>query len=207
MKLKREDDEGFTTDEYEIKLLLAKPQFQQDVLTLRKKMKIPPDGYPDNHGWNAWNEALTDEDQEEFQADLYELIDTHSLSDRWSLPLRQYLLDNVATRLRAAPYTEWKFDYEGTATDPKNIHAVWIKVDADTTQPEIIEALKQAKSMLPRKRKKQAYTYLDRALRAKELKQPGVTWSSVTNQLNDEFGTTYEENYVIKMVSRLEAHL
>lgn len=200
-------DEDFGSTEDEVKLLLSKPQFHKDIISLRSKWKIPCEGYKTNTEWNAWNDNLTSQDRDELQADIYGLIATYELSERWVSALRQYLLDNVHTRLRNMPYTAWRFDYEGDAANPQNIQAVWIKVDADTTQREVKEALSQAKKMLPRKRKKQAYTYLDHALRAKELKNPETKWSSVTKQVNEEFGTNYDENYVIKMVSRLDAHL
>jgi hypothetical protein len=190
-----------------IKLLLAKPSFKAVILALRDKWSIPSGGYKTNKEWNTWRESISEAQSLELQADIDEVISVHKLSDRWSLPLRQYLLDNVATRLRAAPYTEWRFEYDGDATDPQNIQAVWIKVDADTTQNEVVDALKQAKSMLPRKPKKQTYTYIDHALKAKELKKPGVKWLVVTQQVNKKYGTNYDENYVIKMVSRLNKHL
>jgi hypothetical protein len=200
-------DEDFSTDEYEVKLLLSKPQFHNDILSLRSKWNIPPEGYSKNKEWNAWHENLSEEKELKLIADLYKLINKYQLSERWTSPLKQFLLDNVHTRLRATSYTAWKFDYEGETSNPKNIQAVWIKVDADTTERELKDAFKKAKEWLPPKRKKQAYTYLDHALKARELRNTGLKWSVVAERLNNEFKTNYEENYVVKLVKRLESHL
>lgn len=181
-------------------LLVSSPSFIGEVKALRKKWDIPQVGFSNNAELNSYREKLTSAEMKLQRSDVKMLAKGHGLSKRWEQALLWYFYTNSRSLLAGQPPYALKID----EVDPNYI---WIRVDADTTQKELADALWEAKNRLPKKQNTRSYPNLEQSIKAKELRESGLTWSAITSRLNEEFDTDYEENYYLKLVKRLKQHL
>lgn len=188
----------------EVYLLLNTKRFNSTISKLRKKWTIAEKGIKDNKETNGLRRKLVTD--AEFVHDVYEVINGFDqLSERWYQGLVWYIFDNNANWLfNVRPPYELKFDYEGETTDKaKNIQAVWIKVDARTTEDDWKKAFKQAKELLQDKPIIKPMHLWKHAKYAKQLKpdrELPPSWQVVAEQVNTKFSTDYDENSIRKKV-------
>jgi hypothetical protein len=213
-----DDSANFGDKEYEMEILVHKPRFQDGILVLRKKWHIPTDGFKDNLGLNTWREHLTANDTETFEGDIFALLRTLGLSERWQQGIRLYLQTNNPMMLRVQSPGEIKFKHDGTIREvgdesyrPRHVHDVWIRVYSDSTEREIRDDFQYAKSLFdaPQKKKQQPGD-LKRDLEVLKRHNNGEKNKSIVEWLNDNYGSeeqAFNVDSVAQIVKRMEQKL
>ena len=69
-----ESPDNFKIEEYEIKRLMANPNFIKSAVELRQKLCLEPEGFTTNKEQNAWNERQSKKDKERFDLAVHHLI-------------------------------------------------------------------------------------------------------------------------------------
>lgn len=200
------EDPGFTKAEYEIKLLLHKPKFQNGVLELRKKWDIPADGLPDNKARNAWRERI-DPRADEYKEDIFLLLRKLGLAERWYEGVSWYVQENMPGVLRVQPANSIRLEYDGNPLDRENVRSVWVQVDAETTEREILEAFKYARDLFGPYTKKRQPDNTDRDLAVLDLHKSGVKNTVIADYLNDNYKGDFNTDDVKKILKRIKKKL
>jgi hypothetical protein len=199
------NDPVFSDDEYENKILLHKPMFQDGVEAIRRKWDVPEEGFLNEKLYTVWQNKLAMEGIEQYEEDILLLIRKLELTDRWLEPISAYIQTNAPNVLRVRNYDPTKEDYDD---DGKTIRAVWIKVDGDTTQREIIESFKDAQYRLgvPGS-KKQKSEKLDRDLAVLEMHNDGKSNSEIAEWLNENAEGAFNTDDVAQILKRIKQRL
>jgi hypothetical protein len=200
------EDPGFTEAEYEIKLLLHKPKFQAGVLAIRKKWGIPVDGLPDNIARNAWQEKIAPR-AEEYKNDVFLMMRELKLAERWYEGVSWYIQENMPGVLRVQPANPIRLQYDGDARDRKNVRSVWIQVDSDTTEREVLDAFKYARDLFGPLKKKQQPKNLDRDLQVLEMHRAGVKKVDIAGWLSSNYDGAFNTDDVEKILTRIKQKL
>jgi hypothetical protein len=201
-------DPNFTKAEYEIKLLLHKPKFQNGVIAIRKKWNIPFDGFPDNPAGNVWREELGEDRLPEYKEDIYLLMRELRLAERWYQGVSYYIQDNNPAMLRVQSPNAIRLQFDGSPLDRKNVRSVWVQVDADTTKDEMVEAFKYARDLFDvPKRKKQQPENLDRDLALLERHRRGVKNKELALWLTDNYDGAFNTDDVKSILKRIKHRL
>lgn len=189
-------------NEYEIKILMHRPRFHQAVRKLREDWNIPSSGFPDNKSENKWRENISDSNKNELMHQIRLLGLELKLSERWDSAIYLFLRTDIPYSLRTNQGNGIRFEYEGTARDPKNIHSVWIQVDSSSTIEEITESFNYAKDMLEEQKKKMFPANLDRNLKVWEMHLRGVRNKDIALWLNANYPGAFDPNHVAKIIKR-----
>lgn len=198
-------DGDFNDKEYRIKILLHRQSFQDGVLVLRKKWGIPAEGFKDNKSTHAWQDKLTETDMANLEKELWALLRELGLAERWYQGVFLYLKTNNPHMLRVQSPNPIKLEYEGDARNRKNVRSVWVQVDDETTEEEVLDAYKYAKGLFDvSKKKKQKPKELDRNLRVLEMHRSGMSTAEITRWLNDNSDRTYNTDHVDKIIRRIK---
>lgn len=200
------EDPGFTEAEYEIKLLLHKPKFQAGVLVIRKKWGVPADGLPSNQARNAWQERTAPR-VEEYKEDIYLLLRELKLAERWYEGVSSYIQENKPGLLRLQPANPIRLKYDGNARDRKNVRSVWVQIDADTTEREILDAFKYARDLFGPLKKKQKPEKLDRDLKVWERYRRGEKNTKIAEWLSKNYDGAFNTDDVAKIIARMKQKL
>ncbi|HWZ65256.1 MAG TPA: hypothetical protein VNX65_00490 [Patescibacteria group bacterium] len=169
------NDPIFTEDEYENKLLLHKPKFQKGVQRLREKWSVPESGFLSEEAYKEWRLKHLKDRHEEYKHDVILLMRSLDLTDRWHSGVSQYIQTNAPNTLRVRPNLPVKVDYDNEG-EHRQVHSIWLQVDKDTTQREIVEAFKAAQEIFGEskdKKQKPKPENLDRDLTVLEHHQDG----------------------------------
>ncbi|MDB5170169.1 MAG: hypothetical protein JWN82_565 [Candidatus Saccharibacteria bacterium] len=201
------DDPGFTPAEYEIKTLLRKPVFQHGVMLLRKKWGVPSDGFPDNKSNNAWRDKVEGSMVSDYQSDVFELLHELALAERWYSGVSYYIQTNQPGMLRAQTETPIRFEYEGNFRQPKRVRSMWVQIDADTTEREIIEAFKYSRELFGPFKKKQQPKNLDRDLKVYDHYLKGEKNTIIAAWLNENYEGAFTTEDVKKILQRMKRKL
>lgn len=200
------EDPGFTKAEYEIKLLLRKPKFQNGVIELRKKWGIPADGLPDNKARNAWRERI-DPRADEYREDIFLFLRELGLAERWYEGVSWYVQENMPGTLRVQPANSIRLEYDGDPLERKNVRSVWVQIDSDTTEREVLEAFKYARDMFGPLKKKQQPRNLDRDLKVLDLHNDDMKKVDIADWLSTNYKGTFNTDDVEKILARIKAKL
>lgn len=192
----------FRKDEYEIKLLLQKPKFQNGVLALRKKWDVPDEGFV-NSLQDAWQADLAEDGLAEYHEDISSLIRELKLTERWHEGISNYIQTDAPNVLKMKPYDPVKVEYDSE----KNIKSLWIQVDKDTTRPELIEAFKNAQYLLGAEDKKQPPENLDRDLAVLERHRDGLKNKELAAWLNENYEGAFNTEDVKTILKRIKRKL
>jgi hypothetical protein len=201
------NDPIFTEDEYENKLLLHKPKFQKGVQRLRQKWKVPETGFLSEAEYKDWQLKLLKNRHEEYKQDVILLLRVLDLTDRWYLGVSQYIQTNAPGVLKVRPNLPVKVEYDEDG-EPRRVHSIWLQVDRDTTQREIVEAFKAAQDMfgaLKDKKQRPESENLDRDIAVFEQHQEGVKNQEIATWLNENYPgafTTAEVKTILKRIKR-----
>lgn len=207
-----EADRELAKKDRAIKVLLQKQAFHDGIAVLRKKWKIPPNGFEDNRDNNTWTIAINEKGLPEYQGDIRELMLELNLAERWLTGISYYAQDNNPNMLRVQPANPIEFKYEGDTLHRTRVHSVSIVIDMDTTTRELNERLKDAKEIIENakikatKSKKhnlpESRSKFDRNLKVWELYQSGVSVPDITVWLNTNTDGAYNTDHVSKIVDR-----
>lgn len=201
------DEPKFNIDEHAIKILLKRKLFIDGILKLRRKWGLPEDGFT-NSQMNVWAEQLRESGRRnEFDKEISVLMDELGLSFRWRRAIYLYLLDNNPYSLRVqSPY---ELMDEGNPDTPDTILSVSIRIDADTTQRELIQAYKIAEKSFADKKKKQLIINIDRDLKIMEMHQIGMSNPQIVEWLtyNDKGAFTFNSDSIAKIIARTKKKL
>lgn len=199
--------EDFELEEDRFKKLVANPKFQTRILNLRKRYGIPKDGFKDNKSEELKKDEYSDATLRELNSDLYKIVDAFKLSTRWYEGLRIYLFKNNPFMFRVQSSNVLDFKDEDIISwenqRPKTIRTMWIRVDAETTEDEVIEALKAAKDHLPKSSIYRPAYNASKVIRGRQLRQGGLSWEDVADEVNREFRSGYDKDSIRKAVERL----
>jgi hypothetical protein len=200
-------DPIFADDEYENKLLLHKPKFQKGVQRLRQKWGVPESGFLSDAAYEDWWLKTLKDRHEEYKKDVVSLMRRLALADRWYLGVSQYIQTNAPGALRVQPNLPVKVDYDEDG-EPRMVHSIWLQVDRDTTQREIVEAFKAAQDMFGAhkdKKQKPESENLDRDIAVFEQHQEGAKNQEIAIWLNKNYPgafTTAEVKTILKRIKR-----
>lgn len=203
------DDSVFTEDEYENKLLLHKPKFQNGVQRLRQKWDIPKDGFTSDGAQQVWENKLFKKGAHEYKSDIIFLLRLLELSDRWYSGVSAYIKMNAPSVLKVRSNLPVRVDYDEDG-EHRNIHSLWLQVDRDTTQREIVEAFKAAQDMFgPPKDKKQKPDpeNLDRDLALLERHRDGLKNKELAAWLNENYPGAFNTEDVKTILKRIKRKL
>lgn len=196
------DNPVFRKDEYEARLLLQKPKFQDSVEALRKKWDIPAEGFFNNLQ-DAWQADLADDGLDEYHRDISLLLRELGLTERWHDAVSNYIQLNAPSVLKLKPYDPIKVEYDVEG----NIESLWIQVDKDTTRQEVTEAFKNAQDMLGSREKKQPPDNLDRDLALLELHRDGYKNKELAAWLNENYKGAFNTEDVKAILKRIKRRL
>ncbi|HEU5187953.1 MAG TPA: hypothetical protein VFT87_05640 [Candidatus Saccharimonadales bacterium] len=206
-------DEPTHIDDHQIKTLLHRQKFKNGIQKLRKKWSIPTDGLTTGKRVSAWRDQLSEEDTVAIKADVYTLTVGLGLSERWQQGIYEYLKTGSLSALIARPPGEIRFKQDGSAgtlgsMEKHNVNEVWIRVFADSTEQEVLDDFRYAKSMFDNTpKKKQKPRYFDRNLKAWELRKTGLTHTEIARKLTDENYGVFNSDDVAKMIRRIKKTL
>lgn len=196
---------GFNDREYEIKILLHRQKFHDGILAMRTKWNIPADGFKDNRSNNVWREQLTANEIDDLKAELWPFLKALELPERWHEGIFLYLQTNNPYLLRVQPANPIRLEYENSPTDPKNVRSVWVQIDDETTEREVIEAFKYAKGLFGiSKAKKHKPKTLDRDLQVLEMHRSGIKNVEIAKWLNEHGNQSYNTDHVAKIIKRIK---
>ncbi len=207
------DDNQFKDDEYAMKILLHRPAFQADISNLRDKWSIPPEGFADNHGINAWKEHITANGIDSFEDEILVLLQNLGLSERWQQGVGLYVQTNNPMMLRVQSPGEVKFRHDGAVLgkdrfEYTNVRSVWIRVFADSTEREIREDFQYAKGLFgPKPKKKQKPKDLERDLEVLRRNESGQKTAEIVKWLNDNYPESFNDDSVAKIILRMKQKL
>jgi hypothetical protein len=197
----------FDHHEYNIKLLLATPVFQDIITTLREKHHIPKEGFTNHSEKYEWQERLSQQEKRVINEAIDSLIQRLKLSDRWHEPIILYLTTNNPMFLRATSRFELKYDHDEESSHPTNLKTTWIRVDADTTQREVLAAYEAAKGHFPIRPKKQQNRNTDRDLSVLGFHNQGWSNKKIAKWLNDNHPGSFNTDDVAKIIMRIQKKL
>ena len=200
------EDPGFTEAEYEIKLLLHKPRFQAGVLAIRKKWGVPVDGLPDNKARNAWQEKIAPR-LEEYKDDVFILMRELKLAERWYEGVSWYIQENMPAVLRVQPANPIRLEYDGDGRDRKNVRSVWVQIDSDTTEREVLDAFKYARDLFGPLKKKQRPKNIDRDLNILMMHKDGMKNVAIAKWLNSNTDEVFNEEDIKTIIKRIKRRL
>lgn len=180
------------------KLLLARPDFQKDILILRKKWKIPSYGLT-NEEERQLNLHLTNV----FNNDIWSIVRKYRLSPRWHNGIKHYLLFNDPKNMHKSIGIPVKINWED------GIRRIFLEIDDDTTLNDLKQVWSWARKM---KRGKPTGKFreienFDRDKRAFELKKEGKNSEEILNIIEIEFGETLDYNHLNIIINRYKKRL
>jgi len=198
----------FDDDEYEIKILLAKPSFHDAISALRGELGIAATGFADTKAQDDWDEARNGSLNKILRAGIEAIISDFKLSYRWRDALYLYLLTGNKMFLRTISKYELKFEHEGEdSIYPANVKVAWIRVDADTTQREVIVALRSAKRHFKTKKKRQPIPNFERDDAVRKKYQQGMQKPEIAEWLNANFPGAYNTDDIASILKRRKKRL
>jgi hypothetical protein len=109
--------------------------------------------------------------------------------------------------LRVQPANPIRLEYDGNPLDRENVRSVWVQIDAETTEREILETFKYARDMFGPLKKKQQPENLDRDLKALELHHSGMKKVDIADWLTTNYKGTFNTDDVEKILARIKAKL
>lgn len=202
-------DPVYAEDEYENKLLLHKPKFQKGVQRLRQKWGIPEEGFVSEKVYKDWQMNLLKNGSDNYKKDVILLMRVLELTDRWYQGVSCYIQTNAPSTLKVRPNLPVRVDYDEDG-EHRNIHSIWLQVDRDTTQREIVEAFKAAQDMFgPHKDKKQKPDpeNLERDLAVFKQHHEGTKNKEIAAWLNENYEGAFNTEDVKTILKRIKRKL
>jgi hypothetical protein len=193
----------FRKDEYEIKLLLQKPKFQNGVLALREKWHIYEDILVSQKAYDVWRKEILIPYLDEYEEDISQLLRDLDLTERWHQGISGYVQTDAPLVLKMKPFDPIKIEYD----DEQNIKSLWIQVDKDTTRQELINAFKDARYLLGAEDKKQPPENLDRDLAVLERHRDGIKNKELAAWLNENYEGAFNTEDVKTILKRIKRKL
>jgi len=201
------NDPPFSEDECENKLLLHKPKFQSGVQRLRQKWGIPESGFTSDKAHDTWRRNCLKDKEHIYKQDVILLLRILELTDRWYSGVSNYITTNAPSVLRAAPNLPVRVDYDEN-DEIRSVHSIWVQVDRDTTQREMIEVFKAAQDILGTSGvKKQKPENLDRDLRVLEMHGDGIKNTEIAEWLSSKYEGAFNTDDVAKILTRIKQKL
>jgi hypothetical protein len=201
------NDPPFSEDEYENKLLLHKPKFQNGVQRLRQKWGIPDSGFASDKAHDSWRRKRLKDKEHIYKQDVILLLRILELTDRWYSGVSSYITMNAPSVLRVRPNLPVRVDYDETG-EPRSVHSIWVQIDRDTTQREMIEVFKAAQDILGTAEvKKQKPKNLDRDLRVLEMSGDGIKNTEIAEWLSSNYKGAFNTDDVAKILTRIKLKL
>jgi hypothetical protein len=201
------NDPPFSEDEYENKLLLHKPKFQNGVQRLRQKWGIPDSGFTSDKAHSSWRREHLNDKEHIYKQDVILLLRILELTDRWYSGVSNYITTNAPSALRVRPNLPVRVDYDKSG-EPRSVHSIWVQIDRDTTQREIIEVFKSAQDILGTAEvKKQKPKNLDRDLRVLEMHDDGIKNIDIAEWLSSNYKGAFNTDDVAKILTRIKQKL
>jgi hypothetical protein len=201
------NDPPFSEDEYENKLLLHKPKFQNGVQRLRQKWGIPDSGFASDKAHDNWRRNRLKDKEHIYKQDVILLLRILELTDRWYPGVSSYITMNAPSVLRVRPNLPVRVDYDESG-EARSVHSIWVQIDRDTTQREMIEVFKAAQDILGTSDvKKQKPKNLDRDLRVLEMNGDGIKNTEIAEWLSSNYKGVFNTDDVAKILTRIKQKL
>lgn len=201
------NDPPFSEDEYENKLLLHRPKFQNGVQRLRQKWGIPESGFASDQAHNNWRRNRLKDKEHIYKQDVILLLRILELTDRWYPGVSSYITMNAPSVLRVRPNLPVRVDYDESG-EARSVHSIWVQIDRDTTQREMIEVFKAAQDILGTSEvKKQKPKNLDRDLRVLEMHGDGIKNTEIAEWLSSNYKGALNTDDVAKILKRIKQKL
>lgn len=200
-------DPDFAENEYDMKLLLHRQSFINGVARIRKKWRIPVDGFPDNKSNNVWRDDI-EEDLAIYQNDVRAFIHKLGLSARWYQGISYYIQNNLPGMLRVQSPNPIHFKSNDVTNSHARVESVSIEIDESTTQRELLERFEEAKELLgAEKKKKQPLKNLDRDLDILRMSNKGIKNAEIARRLSDITDSVFNEDDIKTILKRIRLRL
>lgn len=109
--------------------------------------------------------------------------------------------------LRVQPANSIRLEYDGNPLDRENVRSVWVQVDAETTEREMLEAFKYARDLFGPYTKKRQPNNTDRDLTVLDLHKSGVKNTAIADYLNENYKGDFNTDDVKKILKRIKKKL
>jgi hypothetical protein len=142
-----------------------------------------------------------------YKQDVILLLRILELTDRWYPGVSSYITMNAPSVLRVRPNLPVRVDYDESG-EARSVHSIWVQIDRDTTQREMIEVFKAAQDILGTSDvKKQKPKNLDRDLRVLEMNGDGIKNTEIAEWLSSNYKGVFNTDDVAKILTRIKLKL
>lgn len=190
------------------KALLAKPDFQKDVLAFRKKWRVPENGLNSDDAYKKWKRSVSKKKEAEYCTDVHEIMRTHKINPHHELTIRRYCLYNdprpTFSMLNVVTIETGKSDNDnyflklliGPDTRLDDVKKVWSFVEEEQ---EKLVSWKQKKFQPWRNFERDKYIY--------KLRERGKKLKEVAEEANKKYKPHVQYFEISKIIERYKKKL